>query len=123
MEMVVFVRPIPKFSRVLREPGLQGKIWCIVLFDSVWVSQSVPAIARAMARLGCKQWASNFYRLRGKCCCKNADELNAALEFCDGAFFVVRDPDNWEIECPIENATTNLGERDSAGDGIAGSAG
>ena len=121
METAVLVRPLPRFSRILREPGLSGHIWCVTL-DTAWVSQSIPSIMRAMSKLGDTKWASCFYRRRAKFHCKTASELNDALRGYDAAVFIVRDPDCWEIDDLIENATTDLGEHNIADDGN-GSAG
>ena len=119
METAVLVRPLPRFSRILREPGLSGNIWCVTM-DTAWVSQSLPSIIRALAKVGDRRCASCFYRKRAKFRCKTASELNEALRGYDAAVFIVRDPDCWEIEDLIVNATTALGEPDSAGDGSAG---
>ena len=121
METAVLVRPLPRFSRILREPGLAGNIWCVTM-DTAWVSQSLPSIIRAMAKLGDTKWASCFYRRRAKFHCKTASELNDALRDYDTAVCIVRDPDCWEINKPTENATADLGEHNFADDanGLAG---
>jgi len=96
---------VPKFLRILREPGLSGHIWCVTTPGVAWVSQSMPSIVRAMAKFGDRRWASCFYRKRAKFRCRTADELNRALLGYNAAMFIIRDPDCWEID-----ATADLGD-------------
>ena len=98
---------MPWFTRVKREIGLSGGIWFIETPCATWVGQSLPAISRAMCKAGEYIWSSTLARLavthrwtRGISCKKltSVSELNQALVGHSDAFFVVRDPDCWEIE-------------------------
>ena len=119
LEHVVLVRPMPWFSQVKREIGLSGGIWFVDTPYATWVGQSLPAISRAMCKAGEYIWSSTLARLvatnrcsRGITCRRftAVSELNRALVGRREAFFVVRDPDCWEIEWKEErDAAFDLG--------------
>ena len=112
------MRPPPKFILIRREPGLQETIWVVKRRNyGTFVGRSVPAICRELSKRGAPAWPSGIYRPNQKYSqsfrCKDADEVNEALAGVDEATFILADPRRWFIEAYLENATTDMGERDT----------
>ena len=87
---------------------MRGDIWLCASRWGVWVSQSVPAIARAIRETGQPMCSSMLYRGSNAMSCKRlktASELNDALADWPEATFLVRSPDCWRLET---NATQSL---------------
>ena len=102
-EQIVHLCPVPRLARVGREDSLPGNIWFVTREQETWVSQSLPAIMRALKDRGHEKSITCMYRAgrngEFRCrCLKNVDELNEALVGRPEATFVVRDPDCWEVE-------------------------
>ena len=98
-----------------------GSIWCVKFLPGsrrspqgkTFVSQSAPAIARANNM----KTVAAIYRANGtrtRCYrCKNADDLNEALEGEDAATFIVSNSKCWIIaRDEIKNATVDSGATD-----------
>ena len=101
-EKVFEVGPIPRFKDIGREHRKAGSIWVVKSLRGVYVSRSAPAIARVLKAKGFDMWPSSVYRGHGKLAtsvrCKDAAEVNAALEGVAWATFVVVNPDAWVCE-------------------------
>ena len=99
---VVEIRPVPRFKEIKRERTLQGTIWVVkTRLHGTYVSHSAKAIVRALEEKGVKMWVTAIYHRHQNVRifrCKDASDVNAALQGERGATFVVLEPLNWIID-------------------------
>ena len=99
---VVEIRPVPRFKEIKRERTLQGTIWVVkTKLHGTYVSHSAKAIVRALEEKGVKMWVTAIYHRHQNVRifrCKDANDVNAALQGERGATFVVLEPLNWIID-------------------------
>ena len=118
--MLIEIPPV-SFTSIDAEPGAVGHVYALLLHDHLYITQSIPRLAREVfyALYGSSINISTLYRAinqpvkkrRPRCYMLkqvNLGDLNELVRQHQGAVCVVGDPDRWSFDLQSAKSTPDL---------------